>query len=196
MGRKPKMPPEQMRALILDAARTIYFKEGPSELSARRLSERIGFSPTVIYLHFSGMPEILSTLREEGFRLLGHLLRTVSEGTDPLERLVRRVLGLYEFLVNNPGYHRLMFFPIEDYEVTETARTVFLELIDGVDRDVRSFGGYDEGRVLINLVLGSAARELVASELEGVKEGSQLPVIRKQLERTLESLLGESGRSE
>jgi len=190
MGRKPKLPPDKMKALILDAARSIYFSEGPDALSARNLAERIGFSATVIYLHFAGMPEILSALREEGFIMLERLLETVSQGADPLERFVRRVLGLYEFLISNPGYYRLMFQPGTAAVSTELGREIFARYCAGLDQDVRALGGSGEGRMLTNLVLGCVAREFAASEL-GEEQTSQVGVLRGQLERVLASLMGE-----
>jgi AcrR family transcriptional regulator len=191
MGRKPKLPPDEMRKRILDAARGICFREGREALSARKLADKIGFSATAIYLHFSGMSDILSVLREEGYRLLGSLMDTVSESGDPLERIVRRVLGLYEFLVNNQGYQRLMFHPEADFSLTPDSREVFRKLKDGLNGDISRIGGSEEGEALINLAIGCALREMIAKELEGSASPSQVNVLKRQLERTLSNLIRE-----
>ena len=61
---------EEMRHLILDAARDIFLSKGYYEASIRNIAEKIEYSPGTIYLYFEDKDEIFHSLHEEGFRRL------------------------------------------------------------------------------------------------------------------------------
>lgn len=61
---------EEMRALILDAARKIFLEKGYEHTSIRNIAEKIEYSPGTIYLYFKEKDEIFHALHEEGFRRL------------------------------------------------------------------------------------------------------------------------------
>src|SRR5213592_2311923 len=62
---------EAVRRAILDAARELFVVEGYSNVSIRKIAERIEYSPAAIYSYFPCKDDIFFALAEEGFRLLG-----------------------------------------------------------------------------------------------------------------------------
>jgi len=81
---------QELRRLILDAAREIFVREGYESFSMRKLAGKIEYSPGSVYLHFKNKEELFECLVEESFaRLLKTLtrLRNGRERQDPVEEL-------------------------------------------------------------------------------------------------------------
>ncbi len=101
---------EQMRRRILDAAKLLFVKEGYDNVSMRRIGAAIEYSPAAIYRYFNNKREILSVLRNEGFRqfIAGQKerMRTYS---DPVQRLREGGRGYIRFAMEEPDYYHLMF---------------------------------------------------------------------------------------
>jgi AcrR family transcriptional regulator len=99
---------ENLRRSILDAARELFAQEDYHAISMRRIADKIEYSPTAIYLHFTDKEEILFCLVEEGFSLLnGHLTSIAIK--DPVERLRIGGRAYFDFAFSNPHYYRIMF---------------------------------------------------------------------------------------
>lgn len=97
-----------MARAILDAARELFVAEGYSNVTIRKIAEKIEYSPAAIYSYFPSKDDIFLALAEEGFRLLfGH------GGPMPEGSRVDVVRGgfwhLYEFSKAHPEYFALMF---------------------------------------------------------------------------------------
>src|SRR5260370_19900011 len=79
---------EELRRVILDAAREIFVHEGYEKFSMRKLAEKIEYSPGSVYLYFKNKEELFECLVEESFaRLLKTFttLRNGQERRDPVE---------------------------------------------------------------------------------------------------------------
>lgn len=101
---------ETTRRAILDAARSLFVREGYEKVSMRKIAERIEISPAAIYLHFRNKADVLSALAEDGFRRFARVLADPADGApDPLAALERYFWRYYEFSRRQPGYFRLMF---------------------------------------------------------------------------------------
>src|SRR3954471_19238288 len=61
---------EAVSRAILDAARELFVAEGYSNVSIRKIAEKIEYSPAAIYSYFPSKDDIFLALAEEGFRLL------------------------------------------------------------------------------------------------------------------------------
>lgn len=97
------------RAAILDAARSLCFAHGPRGVSARKIAERVGRSPTAIYLYFRGIDDLLGHLRLEGHALLARYLAE-AEATLPAPERIRAMGRAYHrFGLEHPRYYALMF---------------------------------------------------------------------------------------
>ena len=76
MGRRSLHTPEELRALILNAAETLVENGGLEKLSARSIAKEIGYAPGTLYNVYDNIDDII--LRIEG-RLLDELDTYVSD---------------------------------------------------------------------------------------------------------------------
>lgn len=118
---------EELRRVILDAAREIFVDQGYEGFSMRRLAEKIEYSPGSIYLHFKNKEELFEVLVEESFaRLLVTLsqLRNRRHWPDPVDELRHGMQAYIEFGLKNQGDYRFVFMlssPLQKrpYKVSE-----------------------------------------------------------------------------
>lgn len=64
---------------LLNAAREMLEEVGPTKLSLRAVSERVGVSSTAAYHHYANRAELIGQLAAQGFRELAKVLRIESE---------------------------------------------------------------------------------------------------------------------
>ena len=83
---------EEMRTLILDAARKVFLEKGYYQASIRNIAEEIDYSPGTIYLYFKDKDEIFHALHDEGFRRMLDKMQPLEHVADPFERL--KAMGL------------------------------------------------------------------------------------------------------
>jgi len=103
---------EELRRLILDAAREIFVRQGYESFSMRKLAEKIEYSPGSVYLHFNNKEELFECLVDESFaRLLKTLmgLQNGAEWQDPVEELKKGLRAYVEFGLRNPSDYRFAF---------------------------------------------------------------------------------------
>ncbi len=103
---------EELRRLILDAAREIFVRQGYESFSMRKLAEKIEYSPGSVYLHFNNKEELFECLVGESFaRLLKTLmgLQNGAEWQDPVEELKKGLRAYVEFGLRNPSDYRFAF---------------------------------------------------------------------------------------
>src|SRR5258707_205508 len=100
---------EDMRTLILDAARQIFLEKGYELTSIRSIAEKIEYSPGTIYLYFKDKDEIFHILHEEGFRRMLDKMSVLAHVADPFERLKAMGRVYIDFARNNLDFYNLMF---------------------------------------------------------------------------------------
>lgn len=100
---------QEMRRMILDAAKKLYIKEGFEKVQIRNIAELIEYSPGTIYLYFKDKDEILLALHTEGFEELYRQQLTTLSIKDPLERLRKHAEVYVRFGLEHPEYYDLMF---------------------------------------------------------------------------------------
>jgi AcrR family transcriptional regulator len=100
---------EEMRSLILDAARKIFLEKGYYQASIRNIAEQIEYSPGTIYLYFKEKDEIFHALHEEGFSRLEMQMQPLQHVTEPFERLKAMGRVYMQFALNNKDFYDLMF---------------------------------------------------------------------------------------
>jgi AcrR family transcriptional regulator len=100
---------EEMRELILGAAKEIFLEKGYYDTSMRNIAEKIEYSPGTIYLYFKEKDEIFHALHEEGFRKLMEKMQPLIHVADPFERLKAMGKVYLEFAKNNKDFYDLMF---------------------------------------------------------------------------------------
>lgn len=100
---------EDLRSVILEAAKKLFVQEGYEATSIRKIAKEIGFSPTTIYLYYKDKNDIVYALHQVGFGILKERFFPLMTVENPFERL--KALGkLYiQFAFANPEYYQVMF---------------------------------------------------------------------------------------
>jgi AcrR family transcriptional regulator len=101
--------PTATRAAILRAARRLYFTHGAEGVSARKIAQAVGLSPTAIYLYFRSIPDLIEHLRSEGHALLSARLRQAGAGRPALARVRAMGEAYFAFGLEQPQFYALMF---------------------------------------------------------------------------------------
>ena len=98
---------EDVRALILQKAKELFFRQGYHQITMRKIALEIGYAPATIYLYFKSKDEILFELHNEGFRLLHQrkMALGAEDIADPVERLRRGGRLYIDFALENPKYY-------------------------------------------------------------------------------------------
>ena len=129
---------EDLRGEILDAARTLFVKEGYESVSIRKIADKIEYAPGTIYLYFRDKAEILDRICEETFAKLLQKMQAIKQDTAaPLDKLRRGLRTYIQFGLENPNHYVLTFIQAKDHlkskSVFETAgREAFSCLRHGV----------------------------------------------------------------
>lgn len=107
---------QDVRQAILDAAAELFREHGYERFSLRQVAERIGYSPTTIYLYFADKDDLLFTVADVGFTRFGEqLVAAATQATDPAERLAAMGRAYIDFGIQNPAYYQLMFMQRGDF---------------------------------------------------------------------------------
>jgi AcrR family transcriptional regulator len=101
---------ESIREEILDAARTLFVKEGYEHVSMRKIAEKIEYAPGTIYLYFRDKAEILDRICEETFAKLEQRMQAINQDpTNPLDGLRRGLRTYIQFGIDNPNQYICTF---------------------------------------------------------------------------------------
>lgn len=100
---------EELRTLILDAARELFAAEGVEAVTMRRIADKIEYSPTAIYFHFRDKEALLAELCDTDFRAFAQGFAAMAQIADPVERLRQSGYAYIDFGLKNPSHYRLMF---------------------------------------------------------------------------------------
>ncbi len=101
---------EEVKDLILNAAREIFLAEGYENTSIRKIASKIEYSPGVIYLHYKDKNELLLALHDKAFECkMKALFIDVQDIADPLERLKATGRSYLQYGIDNPQDYELMF---------------------------------------------------------------------------------------
>jgi len=99
----------ELREKILDAARELFITDGYEGVSMRKVAEKIEYSPTAIYVHFTDKEDLFRQLCHEDFGKLAEVFQQGAQISDPLERLKRIGRTYAEFGRQYPNHYKLMF---------------------------------------------------------------------------------------
>ncbi len=106
----------ELRERILTAAGEEFLEKGYDSFSLRRVAERIGYTPTTIYLYFRNKDELLRETVQDGFAAFDQRMEeTAAAHTDPVERIAALGRAYIEFGLQNPALYRLMFMQRSDF---------------------------------------------------------------------------------
>src|SRR6266849_6622331 len=112
-----------LREEILDAARTLFVKEGYESVSIRKIADKVEYAPGTIYLYFRDKAEILDRICEETFaRLIVRLQAIEHDTAAPLDKLRRGLRTYIQFGLDHPHHYLLTFIQAK---VNHQAQSVF-----------------------------------------------------------------------
>lgn len=111
MPPKPKTDTErqQLRALIIDAARALFVSRGVDAVTMREIAKRINYSATSIYLHFEDKESLIRAICDADFLALASSLKAILQIVHPVERMHALGSGYATFALSHPNHYRLMF---------------------------------------------------------------------------------------
>lgn len=129
-----------VRRRLLDAAAAVLADEGPSALTARRLTREVGASTMAVYTHFGSMPALVREVVADGFALLHDRVGLVPVTPDPLHDLTAMAAAYREHAREHPQLYAVMFgsASLGGYRLTEEEKEVglaaFGQIVAGVAR--------------------------------------------------------------
>jgi AcrR family transcriptional regulator len=107
---------QELRQAILTSAGELFLEQGYERFSLRKVAERIGYSPTTIYLYFRDKDDLLFSVVDEGFVRFGQQLAAAAGNhEDPWERLIALGRAYVTFGLQHPVYYQLMFMQRTDF---------------------------------------------------------------------------------
>jgi AcrR family transcriptional regulator len=136
---------QEMRLMILEAAKEVFVAEGFEKASIRAIAERIEYSPATIYLYFKDKNELLFAVHELGFDKLLEEMESAIEGIyNPFEELRRRGYAYMKFAFENPEMYDLMFIlnapmdTLKEEEIWNSGHKCFILLCETLQRGIES----------------------------------------------------------
>ena len=79
---------QELRALIIDAARLLFAERGVEAVTMREIASRIGYSATSIYSHFADKEALLRAVCDTDFLKLADTLKIILQISDPVARML------------------------------------------------------------------------------------------------------------
>lgn len=96
---------------LIDAAIVQIRNHGADKVSLRGIAREVGVSQSAPYRHFSDKAELLTAIANQGYQLLGEVMRHHYEThrDDPVVALKAAGISYIEFARSHPEMYRLMF---------------------------------------------------------------------------------------
>ena len=113
----PRLPPEERREQLLDAALTIITERGYAAVSIEAVAREVGVTRPVVYSVFPGLPVLLGALfRREERRSLTQLAGIVPADpgdVDPDDLVLQGLAAFLRTVRENPDTWRLILLPVD-----------------------------------------------------------------------------------
>jgi AcrR family transcriptional regulator len=175
------MPSEKRRAKnkavlrdqILEAARSLFARQGYEAVTMRKIARKIGYTATALYYHFPDKEALLRELCETDFGVLRDSFKRLGRIADPVERLRRTAYAYVRFGLEYPQHYRWMFMTPHPASLPRTLqrdhpdREAYAFLLQTVQEvmDAGQFRPEFKDRELIAQALWAAMHGLVALHL-------------------------------
>ena len=126
MARRSDHSRQELRELVLSAAREVVEKEGISGLSTRALAKRIGYAPGTLYNVFHNLDDLIFALNSRTVaELREQMEREANVSSDPGDRIRQLANGYLAYALAHPHLWRLAFqhqTPVGQVVPEETTR--------------------------------------------------------------------------
>jgi AcrR family transcriptional regulator len=100
---------EELKALILQAAKKLFVEKGLEQTTIRNIASAIEYSVGTVYVYFKDKNDIFHALHTQGFYQLGTEMRVLTNVQEPMERLKALGRVYIKFAMQNPDMYDLMF---------------------------------------------------------------------------------------
>lgn len=189
---------QELRQAILAAAQELFFAHGYEGLSMRLVAEKIGYTPTTIYLYFEDKDDLLFAVMDQAYdRFTTDLENAYRSTDDPLPRLHNLGYAYIRFALQNREAYQMIFMQRPDFLMkwragTKQPRAASLYILKDAIRQAQqarviSAGDVDlQSDVFWAAVHGAAALAIVMPELFG--HGRLEQTVAAVLESSLHSL--------
>jgi AcrR family transcriptional regulator len=109
-GTTARLPKEQRRAQLLDAARTVFVESGYYSAGMDDIADRAGVSKPVLYQHFPSKLDLYLALLDAGLEeLIASTAIAVREISDNKIRIQETMRAYFAFVDNPDSAYRLVF---------------------------------------------------------------------------------------
>src|SRR5256885_11296861 len=89
----------ELRAKILDAARSLFASEGYDAVTMRKIADKIEYSATAIYQYFEDKDALVAELCRHDFRSFAAHFGRAAAVEDPVERLCAAGRAYFQFAI-------------------------------------------------------------------------------------------------
>jgi AcrR family transcriptional regulator len=127
---------------LIDAARSIFIREGLTGLSLRRVADEAGCTTMAVYTHFGGKKGVISALYDEGFNRLADAQAGALKHSEPRQRLLGLCKAYRKTARKFPHHYALMlgrhsgeFIPSQ--ESAKQALQTFETLVEATEQMLR-----------------------------------------------------------
>lgn len=144
---------QELRQAILAAAQELFFAHGYEGLSMRLVAEKIGYTPTTIYLYFEDKDDLLFAVMDQAYDRFTTDLEAASSSTDdPLARLHNLANAYLRFALQNQGAYQIIFMQRPDFLLkwkagTRQPRAASLSILKQAVRQAQQAGVINAGDV-------------------------------------------------
>lgn len=102
------------RALVLDAARAVFEKQGIEGASVREIARAAGYTPGAIYFYYDSKEAIYGALLAESLERLNEKVAQAGTGAlDPAAQLEAKASAWFDFYADNPRELDLGFYLVQ-----------------------------------------------------------------------------------
>ena len=107
MSARPANP--HLASDIISAAASIVEEKGPEGITMREVADRVGYSPTAIYLYFKNKEQLLDETVNRAYEWFADWIEAAGKTGNPLDGLRREAHAYLDWGLGNPAMYRLMF---------------------------------------------------------------------------------------
>lgn len=136
LSRSPRCSgPRDRRQQVLEAARTLFFREGYRGTTIQQIAAMAGYSKRTVYLDFETKDELFITICAEGGELILDSLGQIPEASLSLEELMEAFGELFvAFSRDHREYFRMIFSEASP-EIIANCSSVLRERVGQLERD-------------------------------------------------------------
>ena len=189
---------QELRQAILAAAQELFLAHGYDGLSMRLVAEKIGYTPTTIYLYFEDKDDLLFAVMDQAYdRFTADLEAAYRSADDPLQRLRSLAQAYIRFALQNQEAYQMIFMQRPDFLLkwkagTKQPRAASLSILKDAMQHAQQAGVIRAGDVDLQsdvfwaAVHGAASLAIAMPKLFG--QGRLERTIAAVLESSLHSL--------